>query len=374
MTYCSLLVVRHPRQNLSPHRPIARPRCLRHITVTNKIGELSFHSSAHVAFVCMSLEENIDTMPNLNQLEMFVCALICAGISISSICAGASTEGPFKRAQVSMGTTIFAVRYRDGVIVGADSRTSVSGYVSNRFATKISFVLEDDFGVDPSPPSDTQWKSALLDADTKEKVIQTVKESQVNAVSTKSTCCICRSGSAADTQYIADTVRHQLLRRKLMHHSSCSVSNVANLLKNYLHNNDLQASLICAGFDHVRGEGVIFSIDLGGTCMEQSEYACNGSGSGYILGHIDEHFNTIGKPCSEMSESDAVEFVGNSIELAMDRDGSSGGVVRIYVIDRHGKKEILRTPKKYSDTTIRNINAKGDSILSQFASPIRREI
>ena len=36
--------------------------------------------------------------------------------------------------EVSMGTTILAVRYKDGVVVGADTRTSVSGYVSNRYA------------------------------------------------------------------------------------------------------------------------------------------------------------------------------------------------------------------------------------------------
>ena len=36
--------------------------------------------------------------------------------------------------EVSMGTTILAVRYKGGVVVGADTRTSVSGYVSNRYA------------------------------------------------------------------------------------------------------------------------------------------------------------------------------------------------------------------------------------------------
>ena len=39
--------------------------------------------------------------------------------------------------EVSMGTTILAVRYKDGVVVGADTRTSVSGYVSNRYAVSV---------------------------------------------------------------------------------------------------------------------------------------------------------------------------------------------------------------------------------------------
>lgn len=282
-------------------------------------------------------------------------------------------------AEVSMGTTIFSVKYRHGVVVGADSRTSVSGYVSNRYATKISFVLENDFGINLSPPSEVQLNSSLLLDDkqrqqTKELALLEQEQEQEqeqqggggsnnNGGETTSTCCICRSGSAADTQYIADTVRHQLLRRKVMQHTSSSIADVAHLIRNYLRNNDLQASLICAGYDHVRDNGVIYSIDLGGTIMEQPIWACNGSGSGYIMGYIDEHFKSIS--CS-MTEDEAVEFVGKAIELAMDRDGSSGGVVRIYVINRDGKKEILRMPKQYSDE-----DAGVQSNLSKFAPAVR---
>jgi len=53
--------------------------------------------------------------------------------------------------EVSMGTTILAVRYKDGVVVGADTRTSVSGYVSNRYAVsglsiKAMFVFKHSQG------------------------------------------------------------------------------------------------------------------------------------------------------------------------------------------------------------------------------------
>ena len=279
--------------------------------------------------------------------------------------------------QVSMGTTIFAVKFRDGVVVGADSRTSVSGYVSNRYATKISFVLEDDFGLKLNRPSAVQLKSSLLDADQKQMLKKQHDDrdekdeaEMVAPPPVSSTCCICRSGSAADTQYIADVVRHQLLTRKVMSHTSSSISNVAHLLKNYLYNNELQASLICAGYDHVRDEGVIYNIDLGGTMMEQDDFACNGSGSGYILGHIDKFINARNGDfsCSTMSEEEAIEFVGSSIELAMDRDGSSGGIVRLFVINRNGKREMLRTPEKYD---VQQKTGGMPSNLSQFAPAVR---
>lgn len=38
---------------------------------------------------------------------------------------------------VSMGTSIMAVTYKGGVILGADSRTSTGSYVANRTADKV---------------------------------------------------------------------------------------------------------------------------------------------------------------------------------------------------------------------------------------------
>lgn len=271
-------------------------------------------------------------------------------------------------AEVSMGTTILAIRYRDGVVVGADSRTSVSGYVSNRFATKISFVLNHD-ELEISPPSLIQKQSRFWKSNQKQSVEHGDETATSNINNKGSTCCICRSGSAADTQYIADLVRHQLLKRRIVNHTFSSISEVANLIKNYLNSDGLSASLICAGYDHVSNEGCIYSIDLGGTIMEQPMWACNGSGSGYILGYIDDHYKEEnGQPI--MSEEEAVDFVGNAIELAMDRDGSSGGVIRIYVIDKNGKKSILHIPSKYMQASA----SKGISnqISSRFAPPKRR--
>lgn len=186
-----------------------------------------------------------------------------------------------------------------------------------------------------------------------------------------STCCICRSGSAADTQYLADAIRHQLLRRKIIHSTSSCVSEAAHLIKNYVSSNEsLSASLICAGYDHVKDEGLIYSIDLGGTMMEQQGWACNGSGSGYILGMIDDSFPKSDKDLWD--EDEAVNFVKSAIGLAMERDGSSGGVVRIFVINREGKKGILHVPAFNKSRKVEDGDAAPNK-LPNFASPIRRQ-
>jgi len=66
--------------------------------------------------------------------------------------------------EMSSGTTILAVRFEGGVVLGADSRTSTGSYVANRVSDKIV------------PIHDFIWA--------------------------------CRSGSAADTQAVIDYVKH----------------------------------------------------------------------------------------------------------------------------------------------------------------------
>merc|ERR1712028_303129 len=44
--------------------------------------------------------------------------------------------------EVDLGTTLVAIKYSQGVIVAADTRTSVGGYVSNKFAYKINPIFE----------------------------------------------------------------------------------------------------------------------------------------------------------------------------------------------------------------------------------------
>ena len=71
-----------------------------------------------------------------------------------------------KKGEVNLGTSIMAINFKDGVILGADSRTTTGAYIANRVTDKLTQV------------HDTIW------------------------------CC--RSGSAADTQAVADIVSYHL--------------------------------------------------------------------------------------------------------------------------------------------------------------------
>ncbi|KAF4635217.1 hypothetical protein G7Y89_g2878 [Cudoniella acicularis] len=169
-----------------------------------------------------------------------------------------------KKGEVNLGTSIMAINFKDGVILGADSRTTTGAYIANRVTDKLTQV------------HDTIW------------------------------CC--RSGSAADTQAVADIVHYQLGI----------------------------AGLIIAGWDERHG-GQVYSIPLGGSLHKQS-YAIGGSGSTYIYGYCDANWQ------EGMDEEAAVNFVKGALQEAIKWDGSSGGVIRMVVLTKAGANRHLYLP------------------------------
>jgi len=102
----------------------------------------------------------------------------------------------------------------------------------------------------------------------------------------------------------------------------------------YENKDNLMAGLIVGGWDPYDG-GQVFEIPLGGTLMPQ-KFAVGGSGSTYIYGLVDETYRV------GMTKTECKDFVKNAIAHAMARDGSSGGVIRLVIIDQGGiEKEVV---------------------------------
>merc|ERR1719487_2809490 len=94
---------------------------------------------------------------------------------------------------VSTGTTIMAVEFDGGVVLGADSRTSTGTYVANRASRKISKVHDKIF--------------------------------------------VCRCGSAADTQALTGFVINYLNQHKTELGQQPTVQTAANLFRMIAYNN-----------------------------------------------------------------------------------------------------------------------------------------
>eukprot|EP01135_Chromosphaera_perkinsii_P001238 Nk52_evm11s163 gene=Nk52_evmTU11s163 len=186
------------------------------------------------------------------------------------------------------GTTIMAVEYDGGVVIGADSRTTTGAYIANRVTDKLTVINDRIY------------------------------------------CC--RSGSAADTQAVAAYVQYYLD----LHSVSLGVNErprvktAANMFHQICYGNrdHLTAGIICAGWDEKEG-GQVYTIPLGGMLIRQP-FSIGGSGSTYIYGFCDAQYR-IG-----MSREDCFKFVSSALALAMARDGSSGGMIRMASISEGG--------------------------------------
>lgn len=197
---------------------------------------------------------------------------------------------------VSTGTTLVAVEFKDGVVFGADSRTTSGSFVHNRVTDKLVEITDRVY------------------------------------------CC--RSGSAADTQAVTEIVRYHMNFYEMEMNERPQVKAVANVCRDMLYNyrEQLLAGIIVGGWDKQNG-GQIYSIPLGGVLLRR-KFALGGSGSGYLYGYADSNYK------SGMTKEESIDFVKNCLSMAISRDGSSGGVARIAAITESGVERFLFKPNQ----------------------------
>ncbi|CAG98370.1 proteasome core particle subunit beta 1 [Kluyveromyces lactis] len=203
-----------------------------------------------------------------------------------------------KKGEVSLGTSIMAVTFKDGVILGADSRTTTGAYIANRVTDKLTKV------------HDKIW------------------------------CC--RSGSAADTQAVADIVQYHL-ELYTSQYGEPTTKVAASIFKTLCYENKdhLTAGIIVAGYDE-KNKGEVYSIPLGGSVHKQS-YSIAGSGSAFIYGYCDKNYK------EDMTKEETIEFVKHSLSQAIKWDGSSGGVIRMVVLTAEGVERLIVYPDEYEN-------------------------
>lgn len=220
--------------------------------------------------------------------------------------------------EVNLGTTLVAIQYRDGVVVGADSRTSVGTYVSNRYALKIS----------PLTPY----------------------------------CVVARSGSAAATQALARAAREHVqavayrysngstaAANNLHHpHQLLTVAQLAHWMQAKVYAGAGSVSLLIAGFNHETQRPELYSLAPSGALLPHHSSGCNfaaaGSGSTLVMGFLDHSMK------DDLDEETAVRLTQQALCQAMNRDGSSGGLCRMVVLNAAGRREWTTLPSSSSNS------------------------
>ncbi|XP_066530290.1 proteasome subunit beta type-9 [Hoplias malabaricus] len=199
-----------------------------------------------------------------------------------------SSQPEWLSEEVKTGTTIIAIAFEGGVVLGSDSRVSAGATVVNRVMNKLSLLHDKIY------------------------------------------CAL--SGSAADAQTIAEIVNYQLDVHSIEVGEDPLVRSAATLVKNisYKYKEELSAHLIVAGWDKRYGGQVFVTLD---GLLSKQPFAVGGSGSSYIYGFVDAEYR------KDMTKKECQEFVVNALTLAMCRDGSSGGVAYLVTIDQNGTEE-----------------------------------
>lgn len=113
-----------------------------------------------------------------------------------------------------------------------------------------------------------------------------------------------------------------------------SVHDVAVLFESicYTNKDSLSAGIIVAGWDP-SGPSV-YNIPLGGG-LHKGAWTVGGSGTTFMMGYCDSHYEP------GWDQQQTMDFVRNSLAIAMSRDGSSGGTIRMAVITERGVERVF---------------------------------
>jgi proteasome beta subunit len=222
---------------------------------------------------------------------------------------GHGLSGNIVKTEMTTGTTVFAMKYREGVLVAGDRRATAGNVVMYDRTDK---VLElDRFSV------------------------------------------LAIAGVPATAFEMARILEHSFKYYRRSQLQDLSFEGKLRALSTLLKNNAPAAlagtgtvAPIFAGYDHLEGCGKIFFYDILGAEFEAVEYAVSGSGSPTIRGIL-FYMNRWGSgPVAGLDEEDALTFVLRLMTSAAEFDSATGGVdahAQLYPIVKRISAEGVKT-------------------------------
>ncbi|KAM0928116.1 hypothetical protein ACQ4PT_002280 [Festuca glaucescens] len=188
------------------------------------------------------------------------------------------------------GTTTLAFIFDKGVIVAADSRASMGGYISSQTVRKIIEINPYMLGT--------------------------------------------MAGGAADCQFWHRNLGVKCRLHELANKRRISIAGSSKTLANILYSYrgmGLSIGTMIAGFDET-GPGLYY-VDSEGARLKGTRFSV-GSGSLYAYGILDEGYKF------NMPIEEAAELARRAIYHATHRDGASGGCVSVYYVGPDGWKKL----------------------------------
>ncbi|KAJ8335310.1 hypothetical protein SKAU_G00409490 [Synaphobranchus kaupii] len=187
------------------------------------------------------------------------------------------------------GTTIAGMVFKDGVVLGADTRATSGEVVSDKNCSKIHYIAPNIY------------------------------------------CC--GAGTAADTEKTTDMLRSNLALQSLAMGRNPRLVMACRILQDFLyrHRGQISAMLLLGGVDYTGPH--IFTVGPYGS-VNKAPFETMGSGSLPALAVFEDRF----KP--NMSEEEAKQLVRDAITAGITNDLGSGSNVDLCVIRRDGVEYI----------------------------------
>ena len=195
------------------------------------------------------------------------------------------------------GTTTVGIVCKDGVILGADKRTTAGGQlVANKKTEKVVKVTDDI------------W--------------------------------VTTAGGASDCQLLVKLTQAELRLKRMRVHRKATVEEAAHLMSRMVFNNLRKPSMI-PGISHFLLGGrdekgyYVYDIFADGTLTLIDDFVGSGSGSILAYGVLETLYHP------EMTIDQGVALVVKALNAAMQRDIFSGNGLDIIVVNRDGVKKVL---------------------------------
>ncbi|KAF7458879.1 proteasome subunit beta type-5 [Cryptosporidium felis] len=190
------------------------------------------------------------------------------------------------RKMMNRGTTTLGFIYQGGVILAVDSRATMGSYISSQEVKKIIEI--NDF---------------LLGT---------------------------MAGGAADCSYWERVLSKLCKLYELRNGERISVAGASKMIMNiFFHYRayGLSAGIMIAGYD--KDGPHLYYVDNEGSRVKDCKFSI-GSGSLYAYGVLDSGYRF------DLTDKEAIDLGKRAIVVATNRDGGSGGLVRVYQITKEG--------------------------------------
>ncbi|MCK5107326.1 MAG: proteasome subunit beta [Nanoarchaeota archaeon] len=194
------------------------------------------------------------------------------------------------------GTTTLGIFCKDGIVMGADRRTTAGGLIANKKTQKVL------------PLTDQIW--------------------------------VTMAGTASDAQLLIRLAQSELRLRRIRSGRSCTIKEAAYFMSRMVYNNLRKPSIVpgvshflLGGFDHTGY--YLYDVFPDGTITEIDDFISSGSGSVMVYGVLETLFTP------GITTEKAVPLAVKAINAAMQRDTASGNGLDIIVITKDSAKKVF---------------------------------